>query len=106
MIHFLTIIFLIFAAPVAVAVAAGIQLPASLVASLDVSDPFAEVLASTAFEDPGQARKIEEAIHRQISMQEKLHEHLEEQRKLQVAVEAHGKYLRRVLDEQQIRANK
>lgn len=36
----------------------------------------------------------------QISMQERLHEHLEAQRKLQAAIESHGKYLQRVIEEQ------
>lgn len=71
---------------------------------LGIADPVgAAAAAAGASTDGGAAtisRSVEEALKFQMDMQRQLYESLEAQRKLQMKLEEHGKYLKRIMEEQ------
>eukprot|EP00238_Polyblepharides_amylifera_P008194 CAMPEP_0196586662 /NCGR_PEP_ID=MMETSP1081-20130531/55141_1 /TAXON_ID=36882 /ORGANISM="Pyramimonas amylifera, Strain CCMP720" /LENGTH=339 /DNA_ID=CAMNT_0041908621 /DNA_START=252 /DNA_END=1272 /DNA_ORIENTATION=- len=56
-------------------------------------------LAHTPEPDAQKAIKIEAALMKQMEMQKQLHKQLEMQRDLQLSLEAHGKYLREMIED-------
>mmetsp|Transcript_24859 Transcript_24859/g.41560 ORF Transcript_24859/g.41560 Transcript_24859/m.41560 type:complete len:327 (+) Transcript_24859:307-1287(+) len=57
---------------------------------------------TTADDEQKKAVKIEVALMKQMEMQKQLHQQLQIQRNLQESLEAHGKYLQNIIEEQRI----